>query len=219
MSEANPLERGLPMRNILGLPVLVVVFAIGATSAVYATTINDATGSYASPSGTDAPIALNQWYTLGFGGNVGSSFGSGAGFTLGTDPASIAAPAPTWTFTLPKGGTLTVVDGFLSGDQFNVTDFGSSLGDTSVPTPGASCGNNITACLQNPAMSKAVFALGAGTYAIDGTLIASSPVLGGAAFFEVTARTIPEPGTLGLLGTGVIGLALIAFRSKCQIHS
>ena len=36
------------MRNVLGFPVLLVVFAIGATSA-YATAINDATGSYVPP--------------------------------------------------------------------------------------------------------------------------------------------------------------------------
>src|SRR5690242_16095605 len=101
------------MRNILRLQLLIVAFILfNATSATYAAPIdNGATGLGAATSATDTPIALDQWYTFGFF-DVGSSFASGAGFVLGTDPASIAAPDPPWTFTLPSGGTLTVVDGF-----------------------------------------------------------------------------------------------------------
>ena len=115
------------------------------------------------PRGIEAPIELIQWYTFGFGGNVGSSFTGETRLTLGKDPVSIPAPAPGWTFTLPIGGTLTVVDTFLSGDQFSVTDLEASLGDTSVPNSGANCAIDITACLHIPAVSKGVFALGAGT--------------------------------------------------------
>jgi len=194
---------------------LLILFGLSALAALLSA---EAPAEVRSPtSATDAPIALNQWYTFSFGGTVGSSFNSGAGFTLGTKPGSIAAPAPPWTFTLPFGGSLTVVDGFLSGDRFDVTDSGAILGDTSVPIPGANCGNDITACLNNPDMSKGVFALAAGTHTIDGTLIASSPVLGGAAFFDVTAATaVPDPASFILFATGLLGLALVASRRKCH---
>jgi hypothetical protein len=158
---------------------------------------------------------LNQWYTFGFGA-VGSSFTNGAGETIGTNPASIAAPDPAWTFTLPSSGTLTFVDGALSGDQFNITDSGASLGDTSVPILGADCGGDITACLNNPDMSTGVFALGAGTHAIDGTAIAS-PENAGAAFFEVTPTSVPDvpaPAAFPLFATGLGALGLLGWRRK-----
>jgi hypothetical protein len=198
------------MRNFLGLPVVMVAFAVGATAA-HGTTLDGTTLPYVAPSGgTDAAIALNQWYTFTWGG-TGSSFANVDSGELGINPASIGAPDPAWTFTLPTGGTLTIVDGFASGDQFNVTDSGVSLGDTSVPIAGGACANNITACLANADMSKGVFALGAGSHSIDGTAIAS-PFGGGAGFFEVTSTgATPLPGALPLFATGLGALGLLGW--------
>lgn len=162
------------------------------------------------------PISTGQWYTFGFGDGAGAAIGNGSGFTLGTDPNSVAAPDTPWTFTLGElGGTLTVSDGFLSGDQFELFDGGSSLGATSTPVVGADCGNDISACLASSAHSHGVFTLGAGAHSITGDALLSPFAGGGAAFFTVTPNTsgVPEPATWAMLVTG-FGLAGGALRRR-----
>lgn len=163
----------------------------------------------ASPAAA-APIVLNQWYNFGFGG-VGAGLTDGGGTINGINPASVDAPATPWTFTLSSPGTLYVTDGFLSGDQFEITDFGGVIGATSAPGNG-NCGNNITNCWNDATMSKGTFALAAGNHSISGTVLLS-PFGSGAGFFQVVGRgggAVPEPGTWLMMigGFAVMGGAL-----------
>lgn len=141
-----------------------------------------------------APINVNTWYHFGF--EVGSDFTSGVGIVAGTNPVSIEAPDPAWTFTLATAGTLTVLDLFLSTDRFEIFDLGSSLGWTSAPTDGASCYNDITCALADNRYSRGVFNLAAGDHSITGRLVSG---YGGGGAFVVEAAAVPVPASLLLL--------------------
>jgi hypothetical protein len=114
-------------------------------------------------------------------------------------------------FTLINPGKLTVTDAFLSGDQLSVTNFGSDLGPTSVPTSiGDSIGTDFTAAAADPKWSTGMFFLDIGTYEISGSTLVTPFGDGGAAIRvdTVTAPApIPEPGTMLLLGSGLLGLS------------
>src|SRR5215510_8961171 len=91
----------------------------------------------AVPANAD-PVNLNTFYQFAF-----SDPGVQA---TGCDPADPAgpfcissggtptqfAPAGPWTFSSPAAVLLTVTDAFSAGDQFEIFDFGISLGLTSL---------------------------------------------------------------------------------------
>lgn len=163
----------------------------------------------AGPARAD-PVNLDQWYTFGFD-DPGTSLVSGTGFVLGSQ--SLAAPDPPWTFTCGADGcTLTVTDGFNSGDQFELFDFGALIGQTSVPTAGSNCGNNEPSCLADPDFSHGTFLLAAGDHSITGAALLS-PFGGGAAFFRIDAASVPEPGSLLLSALALLSLAALRRRS------
>jgi hypothetical protein len=89
---------------------------------------------------------------------------------------------------------IIVTDAFALGDQFEVFDFGVSVGITSPPGSG-SCGDDPEPCLADPNASSGTFNLGPGPHSIEIVPVALfSP---GAAYFKVES-TGPAPGEADL---------------------
>jgi len=160
------------------------------------------------------PILFNVWYQFGFG-----TAGTPAAGCDPADPAggfcipSSGTPteflsAPPWTFVAPAGGaTLAVTDAFLSGDRFQLFDFGVSLGLTSLPSANANCDDDPVVCIATAGMSIGSFVLAAGAHSI--TLIPIlAPSDGGSGYLLVSAEgsAAPEPGALALTGLGLVVL-------------
>jgi len=180
---------------------------IGLTSAVWITVcvivLNFATPAYSGA------ISLDTWYEFSFTDPGVPATGCApddpaGGFCL----ASSGTPttfldAPPWTFTTLLGAVLTVTDAFDAGDQFEVFDFSTSLGVTSVPVGSGNCGDDPVSCLADPNTSHAVFSLLPGGHSI--TIVPTlSPSGAGAGFLQVSA--VPEPGTSFLFGSGIVFL-------------
>ena len=132
------------------------------------------------------------WESFVFGG-VGSSFSG------------------TYSFTLSSSALLKVTDAFLSGDQFDVTDFGSSIGATSAPgSVGDQIGADYDGAYADARWSSGTYLLAAGSHSISGTVLLSPFGSGGAAL-ELTAAPVPEPETYALMAGG---LGLVAFMAR-----
>lgn len=157
-----------------------------------------------------AAVNTNTWYLFGFGGD-GSALVSGVGFVPGTNPPTTDAPDGPWTFTLTKKSVLHVQDMFLSGDRFEIFNFGSSLGLTSAPVQGSDCDSDLSCAIADANFSSGKFMLGAGSYSITG-IVTDSPFGAGAGAFQVSA--VPVPAALPLLVTGLAGLGFLARRKR-----
>ena len=205
-----------------------VVFALAVASFV------------AIPAARADNITSNQWYSVAFTTDGTPLYGPP--YTTATDGPvlpggfadSVAAPSGTsWTITLSTPGTLTITDLEDSGDQFQMYDNGVLMTAASSPftapgqnpgqvSPGSgmtsnpcdSCsyeGEDINAALGDSAFSSGTFALGPGVNVITGTFLG---VIGnGDAAFIVEPAATPEPSSLLLLGSGLLG-GLGIFRRK-----
>jgi hypothetical protein len=167
-------------------------------------------GFYATTATAGPIVPDGTWYQFGF---------SDAGIAAtGCDPDDPAGPfcipssgtpttfldAPAWTFTSLTVASLTVTDAFLSGDRFEIFDFGASIGLTSAPSSQADCGDDPVVCLATAGISTGVFALTAGSHSL--TIVAVSADGGGSGYLAVTGVTppVPEPSILLLVATGVV---------------
>ncbi|MEP6505311.1 MAG: PEP-CTERM sorting domain-containing protein [Betaproteobacteria bacterium] len=165
---------------------------------------------------TVALAADGQWNEFDVDSFAAPSFGTG--WIDNTDGSALS-----FTFTIAAGhtGTLTVVDAGFAGDTFTVTNFGSALGATAGVAPGSIATDPVfdfSAAYANPSFSNGVFTLGAGSYAISGSLLQS--VFDDAGFpldatiGAVRLSVVPEASSAALLLAGLGALGLFARRRQ-----
>jgi len=168
----------------------------------------------ASLSAVAGPITPSGWYGFSWG-ESGTTTGSttGAAITPISDPG--ASP---WTFTLVEATPFSVVDGFVIGDQFEVFNFGSSIGTSSTPGASGACSpdDDPIYCASSPGFSVFSTLLAPGSYELSIQTIVFAPGTdGGGAWFgfeDVAPSAVPEPATNALIGFG--GVALWLFRRR-----
>jgi hypothetical protein len=177
----------------------------------------------ASARASAGPIPIGEWLEFGFTepgvGATGCSPDDPAGNfcipSFGTPTSFLDAPA--WTFTAPAtGATLLVTDAFLSGDQFEILDFGIPIAFTSPPAAAGAvdCGDDPVPCFATAGISTLLQALAAGDHSLTIAAL-QAPSGGGSGYLRIDAVTapVPEPGTLLLMATG-FGIAAIRRRSR-----
>lgn len=146
--------------------------------------------------------------TLGGGWDAFSFGGSNSSFS------------DTWQFTVEDSSLLTVTDAYLSGDRFEIFNFGASMGLTSDPATFGDFTDNFDIASADPRWSTGFFILGAGTYDISGIATLAPYQEGGAAikldryYEEEPPPVVPEPASMFLLGSGLLGLAGIRRKRK-----
>lgn len=154
---------------------------------------NGAQGSPSTSRGVGAAVAVSpgsgwlqfSWFNLNTQA-LGCSPADPQGLVCDPSSGATFVGAAPWTFS--GAATLKVVDGFATGDRYEVFDNGVSIGQTSIPTSGTTCGADPVACDANASASKGTFNLGAGSHSITIRATQVAPGISpprGSAYFRV----------------------------------
>jgi len=166
------------------------------------------------------PVTAPLWEEFSFSGTAGSTATGcfpadpAGGTTCAVNGSSVFAPAPPWTFTSVSPEILNVTDAFLSGDAFDVYDNGVNILSTpSAAATGHSCGDNPDTCFADPLMSHGSVGLAAGGHSLSIILREAQGTPGDGYFQTALLSAVPEPGSVMLLGTGLLP-ALVVLRRR-----
>lgn len=121
-----------------------------------------------------------------------------------------------FAFTLTQNAIMTIVDGFLAGDQYEVFSNGTSLGATSLPgTGGTNTGMNFDAAAADGIHSVGQFILGPGSYLISLNVLGRSgtDTRGHLGAIRVDLAQVPAPAAGLLLLSALGAMALRRRRS------
>jgi hypothetical protein len=129
----------------------------------------------------------------------------------GDDPPNLEGP---FTFLALSPVRLDVTDDFLKGDRFEVFDFGSSIGMTSLVASGGGGEVGPEAAFNDPTYSSGSFALGPGAHSI--TMVAvENPFGGGRGYLR--AMPVPEPHAIALGAIALVTLLFTGGRSRKRV--
>ena len=185
--------RNFSQKLLLTAFALVLVSGLGASQAFAQTE----QGISSSPGPLTPQVAVTTdelWHEF-LAGTVGNfAVDCAGGCQASTGTPSVDAGNPPWTFTCNAPDCwLSVTDAFLQdGEQFEIFDFGASVGTTSVGGPtGQQCAPNDTDpedCFADPDSASGMFNLAAGAHSITIQTIAGTTV--GAAYFKIDQHDV-----------------------------